>query len=209
VIGSADEAYQVQEAVYAQLWPHTAPRAWKAGSASDRAEPTGAPIAQLLASPARSPSAGMSMLGIEAEIAFRVDHDGSPVEALAAIEVCDTRLASWASAPPLWKLADFQSNEALVVGSGTRAWREIDFAAQEVELTIGARTIAARGSHPWGNPLRLLPWAAAHAARGGRPLRAGDLVTTGSWTGMEYARPGDEVVARFPGIGEAALRFDR
>lgn len=210
-----DEAYRVQDAVYARLWPRTRPVAWKAGSGSDTVEPTGAPIAQVRESPARFESAAMNMIGIEAEIAFRFGRDvdqsnpeAAVLEALVTIEVCDTRLASWKDAPPLWKLADFQSNEALVVGSGTRAWRDLDFVAQAVELEIGGRTISARGSHPWRNPLRLLPWAAAHCARRGQPLRAGDVLTTGSWTGMEFAGPGDEVVARFPGVGEATVRFD-
>ena len=215
VIASANEAYQVQDAVYARLWPQARPVAWKAGSGSESAEPTGAPIAQLRPSPARLASAGLNMIGIEAEVAFRFGRDvdernpeAAVLETLVAIEVCDTRIAGWKEAPALWKLADFQSNEALVAGSGTRAWREIDFASQRVELKIGARMISARGSHPWGNPLRLLPWAAAHCAQRGQPLRAGDVLTTGSWTGMEFANPGDEVVATFPGIGEATVRFD-
>ncbi len=205
---SADEAYQIQDAVYARLWPRQQPPAWKAGSANASVEPTGAPIANVHKSPARVATTGMNMIGIEAEIAFRIGEDASPIEALVAIEVCDTRIAGWKDAPPLWKLADFQSNEALVIGGGTRAWSEIDFSAQSVELEIGGRIIRARGSHPWGNPSRLLPWAAAHSARRGKPLRAGTILTTGSWTGMEFARPGDEVVARFPGIGEARVRFD-
>ena len=207
-LGSADDAYRVQDAVFEQLWPGQVPQAWKAGSGSDGIEPTGAPIAEVHPSPARLAAQRMNMIGIEAEIAFRIGTGGSLAEALVAIEVCDTRFADWKSASPLWKLADFQSNGSLVVGSGTRTWRDIDFQTQLVELRIGARTITARGSHPWRDPSRLLPWALAHCARRGRPLRTGDLVTTGSWTGMEFAKPGDEIVARFPGVGEAAVRFD-
>jgi 2-keto-4-pentenoate hydratase len=223
-LDSSEDAYRVQDAVFARLWPGKWPGAWKAGSARDGDEPTGAPIASanVHLSPARLAASGMSMIGIEAEVAYRIGHDVAMgerrlsehdlaavvVEALVAIEICDTRLADWEHAPPLWRLADFQNNDTLVVGDGTRAWREIDFRAQPVELRIGKRTVTARGAHPWGNPLRLLPWAAAHCARRGKPLRAGDLVTTGSWTGLEHARPGDEVVARFPGIGEASLRIE-
>ena len=207
-LDSAQEAYQVQDAVFARVWPGMRARAWKAGSGGEQLEPTGAPIANVYASPARLPAAGMNVIGIEAEIAFRLGDDASVIEALVAIEVCDTRLAGWKETPALWKLADFQSNSGLVVGSGTSAWRKLDFAAQAVELRIGGRTIAARGSHPWGNPLRLLPWATAHCAQRGSPLRSGDILTTGSWTGMEFAQPGDEIVARFAGVGEAAVRLD-
>jgi 2-keto-4-pentenoate hydratase len=52
-----------------------------------------------------------------------------------------------------------------------------------------------------------MPWLVAHAARHGLGLRAGDVVTTGAWTGLEIAKAGDEVTARFPGIGEATVRF--
>ncbi|MGH8705711.1 MAG: fumarylacetoacetate hydrolase family protein, partial [Burkholderiales bacterium] len=157
-------------------------------------------------SPARL-TAGRELLGVEAEIAFRLGADLQPEEALVLIELCETRLADWAKAPLLWKLADFQSNAALIVGSGTRAWREIDFAAQRVELWVnGVIKAQAVGAHPAKDPSLLLPWMLGHCAgRGG--LRAGDIVATGSWVGIVKVKPGDDVVARFPGIGEASLRL--
>jgi 2-keto-4-pentenoate hydratase len=222
VLRSNDEAYRIQDLVFAQLRPSGRPVAWKAGAPNDQAEPTAAPIHALHGSPATLATAGMNMIGIEAEIGFRLARDLLPRkeqyreeevasavgEALVTIELCDTRLADWRNAPALWKLADFQSNAALIVGNGTRDWRAIDFRQQRVELRIGERSIAAAGSHPFGNPFRLMPWIAAHCARRAGGLCAGDLVTTGSWTGLEFARPGDEIVARFPGIGEAILRLE-
>ena len=222
-LDSAEDAYRVQDLVFAQLSTGARPSAWKAGASNDKAEPTAAPIRIVHRSPAAASAATMTMIGIEAEIAFRLTRDLEPrdgayseeevasavSEALVAIELCDTRLADWSSASALWKLADFQSNAALVVGSGTRDWRAIDFKAQRVELRIGERAIAAIGAHPFGNPFRLMPWIAAHCARRAGGLRAGDIVTTGSWTGMEFALPGEEVRAEFPGIGEAMLRISR
>ena len=84
---------------------------------------------------------------------------------------------------------------------------EIDFRAQRAELWVdGRRVKAVTGAHPYGNPARLLPWARTHAAsRGG--LEAGDLVTTGSWTGMDFVRRGAEVRAVFPGVGEAVVQL--
>jgi 2-keto-4-pentenoate hydratase len=51
----------------------------------------------------------------------------------------------------------------------------------------------------------LLPWLAAHAARRCGGLRRGDVVTTGTWTGMHFAAAGDAIEARFPGLGQARL----
>lgn len=217
-------AYRAQDKVFARLWPGALPVAWKAGGPSDKVEPTAAPIApeNLLASGARVSAAAIGMTGVEAEVAFRLARDLPPRarpwtveeialatgEVLVAIEVCASRLAKWKEAPGGWQLADFQNNGALVVGSGTRGWRGVDFRRQPVEVRIGRRVSKAAGSHTFGDPFRLMPWIVAHCANRTGGLRKGDVVTTGSWTGLEAANAGDEVVARFPGIGEARLRIE-
>ena len=219
-----EQAYRVQHAVFAELWPGARPAACKAGGPNDKVEPTAAPIApeNLLHSPAHVVGKKMRMIGVEAEVAFRLAKDLPPRtrpysersiaaavgEVLVAIELCDTRLANWQETPGLWKLADFQNNGALVAGSGTRDWQGIDFLQQEVEFRIGARTVKAKGAHSFGNPFRLLPWLVKHCAKRGLGLHAGDLITTGAWTGLEIAKAGDEVTARFPGIGAATVRIE-
>lgn len=221
---SAEDAYCIQDRVLAEIHAGVRVSAWKAGSAHPDVEPTAAPIARSLVheSPASLPARNFRMIGVEAEIAFRFARDLPPraepysepeladavAEALVSIELCDSRLADWRRADSLWKLADFQMNAALVLGSGLGDWHRIDFSGQAVELWVdGVRKVSARGSHPFGNPFRLLPWAAAHVARRSGGLRAGDVVTTGSWTGMQFVSPGADVTARFAGIGEARVRL--
>lgn len=224
VLHSEEEAYRVQSEVFAALWPGARAAAWKAGGPSDKVEPTAAPIPaeRVLHSPASVVGAKMRIIGVEAEVAFRFAKDLPPRsrpysersvaaavgEVLVAIELCDTRLADWKGSSGLWKLADFQNNSALVVGSGIKAWQAIDFLQQEVEFRIGERVARAKGAHSFGNPFRLLPWLVKHAAGRGLGLHAGDIVTTGAWTGLEIAEPGDEVTARFPGIGTATVRIN-
>jgi len=219
-----DDAYHVQAEVFEALWPGARPAAWKVGGPSDKVVPTAAPIPgeKLLRSPASVVGANMRMIGVEAEVAFRLAKDLPPRarpysgrsvmaavgEVLVAIELCDTRLANWKKTSGLWKLADFQNNDALVTGSGTRDWQKIDFLKQEVEFKVGARVVRAKGAHSFGNPARLLPWLVTHCAKHGHGLHAGDVITTGAWTGLEIAKPGDEVTARFPGIGEATVRIN-
>jgi len=219
-----EEAYRVQTDVFEELWPEARAFAWKAGGPSDKVEPTAAPIPSenLLRSPASVAGSAMHMIGVEAEVAFRLAKDLPPRsrpysersiaaavgEVLVAIELCDTRLAEGKDSPGVWQLADFQNNSALVIGSGTKDWLKIDFGQQEVEFRVGARTAKAKGAHSFGNPFRLLPWLVKHVARRGQGLHAGDVITTGAWTGLEIAKLGDEVTARFPGIGEASLRIN-
>ena len=216
------EVYRVQDLVYARLARGARTVAWKVGGPGVELEPAIAPIlpGRLLTSPARVAAADFHVIGVEAEIAFRfvrdLRDDDPPQEEIAdaigeavvAIELCDSRLADWQSAPPLWKLADNQMNWGLVVGTGTARWRQIDFKAQRAELWIGGeQRVAVRAAHPYGNPFRLMRWTTAHLAKRAGGLRAGDVVTTGSWGGMHFAGARDEVVARFPGIGEAAVRI--
>lgn len=226
VLSDLSDAYRVQDHVVRLLAPGARIDTWKVSPPRDEVPPTAAPILPgcRLASPAAVRASDFSLLGIEAEIAFRFGADlpprGAPYsdgdvfaavgEIVVAIELCDTRLTDWQDASPLWRLADLQIGARLIVGDTRRDWRGIDFARQEAQLFINGELRArARGTHPTVDPTRLLPAIAAHCARYADGLRAGDVVTTGSWTGMTHAAPGDAIRAHFPGIGSAELALAR
>ena len=216
---SPDEAYWVQEVVLRGLDPRR-PIAWKISPPKDGAQPFGSPtpFSGLRVSPATF-DPGNRCLGVEAEIAFRFgeapirkgkrsDIEGAVEEAFVLIELCETRFANWDLAPALCRIADFQSHGGFALGSGTREWRSVDFARQPVELWVNGTSVVSRtGSHPSRDPFELVAWAATHCAERGMPLAAGDIVTTGTWTGLTPVRAGDEVLARFEGIGAATLRM--
>ena len=208
------EAYEVQRRVLGRLASGARPAAWKVSPATEPlASPVPGPVHR---SPARLEAGRRTVLGIEAEIAFRFAatprEDATAAQVRAAvgemvvlIELCETRLASAAQAPAMWKLADFQSHGAFVTGSGTRQL-DRDFTTQRVELEIdGRREVSAAAAHPTLRLWEMVAWAVGHCAGRGMPLRAGDIVTTGSWTGIVPLACGEEAVARFPGIGEARL----
>lgn len=218
---SLDDVYAAQDIVVRKLGAGRRVQAWKAIPPRGDAEPRAAPVVpgRVLESPALLAAAGMHMLGVEAEIGYRFadevraaasddDVAGAVREALVTIELCDSRLHDWKSAPDLWRLADLQSNAALVLGSGTADWRALRFSDQRAELWVdGVVRAAAAASHPCGNPFSGVPWLARHLAARGTPLRPGDAVTTGSWTGMIFVNAGAQILARFPGIGEARLQL--
>ena len=215
------EAYRVQQHVLDRVAYGRRPIAWKVSPPQPGEEPLASPVPPdgVLQSPARISAGGRTVLGIEAEIAVRFAAPppvgGGIAGARAAaecllvlIELCESRIASPAQAPPLWKLADFQSHGAFVLGSGSRDLRT-DFHAQKVEVTIDGRSGASgMGSHPTLDLWSMVAWAVDHCAGRGMPLCAGDVVTTGSWVGMLPVAPGMEAVARFEGVGEARLRLD-
>ncbi len=225
--GSAEpsiaEAYAIQDAVVAQCGGIGG---WKVGAASPAAEPLCAPLPASLIfhSPAQLPAEAYGRLGIEAEIAFRITanlplrdlpYNRSEVIACvgavcAAIEVVDSRWQAWPRIGAGWQLADHSANGALIHGSGIFAWHDLDLSIQPVRLLIDDRpAIEAIGGNTAGDPVRLLVWVANHAARRGHPLKAGDVVTTGSCTGMSFAEPGSRVRAELHGIGEVELLLER
>ena len=137
----------------------------------------------------------------------------------AAIEVVTPRIADHAAASSLAKLADHQVNGAFVLGDGTTAWRKIDLRQQKGTLSFDGKVQeTVVGSHALGNPAVLLPWFVAHlgrlpvydangAAHPPRGVKAGDVVTTGSWTKVVEAKAKQRVEVDFPGIGRASLTF--
>ncbi|HMK67872.1 MAG TPA: fumarylacetoacetate hydrolase family protein, partial [Stellaceae bacterium] len=117
-----------------------------------------------------------------------------------------SRLRDWQAAPPLARLADTQSNGGFCFGPAVADWRAVDLLNQPVVLTLDGRAAAdARGGNAAGHPLRLLVWLANHAARLGRGIRAGEIVTTGSHTPLIFAHSNSSAVAEFPGVGRSSL----
>ena len=234
-VRTTDDAYRVQGRVGAALWPGAEATAWKAGADSRESLPTAAPLMPALVfdDGATLQASAFPVRIVEAEIAFRFGADLPPrdvpysidevAEAVAsmhaAIEVVTPRIADFATASSVVKLADHQINGAFVLGEGIEAWRRVDLRRQKATLSFDGRVQqSVEGSHALGNPAVLLPWFVAHLGRlptydaegrAGPPrgVRAGDVLTTGSWTKVVEAREKQSVEVRFEGIGRATLRF--
>lgn len=221
-LGDAATAYQVQDRTLEVLGTATA---WKVGAPSAVAQPSCAPLPSVRVLPAGAvlQGADWQLRGIEVELAVRLGRDldqadegdqarlSTAIEAgMPVIEVVESRLADWRASDPLDQLADLLSHGALVVGSPVpwTADAPIDLRTLRVTLAFDGQPVAdARGGHPVGAVLPLLAWLARHARERGRPLRAGDIVTTGSCTGLLFAWEGAHVQAALEGIGGVELRF--
>lgn len=216
------DAYAVQEAVVRGLGARIA--GWKVGAATPAAEPSCAPLlAELVqASPARFPATEEDFRGVEAELACRIGRDlparGAPytddevwaaIDSVhVAIEYLATRYADRRAQPSAAILADNISNGGFCWGPPIAQWQRIDFLRQKAQLLLDGEVAAeAVGGNTAGHPGRLLTWLANHCAARGRPLAAGQIVTTGSHTGLVIAPTGSRITARFDGLGEAEATF--
>ena len=213
--------FAIQDGVAAATGPVAG---WKVGARTPTAEPNPAPLLKgaLVPSPARFDGKAMHMIGVEVEISFHIVRDvaarPAPVEraeALAAVgdafvgmEIVDTRLADFKNADPEWLLADNQMNHALVVGDPIRNWKTLDWATLPVRLVVDGQTIVdQQGGLGAVDPVRPLAWMIDHAVRHRGGLRAGQAITTGSWTGLRYFPPGSHARGEFPGLGAVEASF--
>ena len=115
---------------------------------------------------------------------------------------------AWTEAGGASLAADNGVHHGFVLGPGTEDWRGLDLAAHAVRLVHnGDEAGTGTGANALGHPLDALAWLAGQGVRGGRGLKAGDLVTTGVVTPFLYAQAGDEFVADFGTLGEVRLRL--
>ena len=218
--GTLDDAHAIQEATVARLGETVA--GWKVGATPDGRVARGALLrSRMYVSVSRISVALVPLLGVEAEIAFRLDCDLPPreteyayeevaaaVTALPGIEIVDSRFRDYPNAPLLDRIADFMSNGAFIVGEALPTWRGFDLAALDVELSFDGQSIVRRtGGHPTKDPL-LPAVALVNDLRTGPGLIAGQIITTGTYTGLNYARPGLVLKATFHGFGSVQVRFD-
>lgn len=228
-LADAGAAYAVQAGVaktlgwFADLPPGDAPRHWKSGGGSREVTLTHAPLPPhgVWASGTDARHWPFHLRGIEAEVALRLGEDVDAARAAAldlagatrlvdamcvSIELVDSRWSEALDAPPLAKLADLQSHGALVLGAW-QAFAPMDWSAQRCVVSIGKKApLEFRGTHSMNDPAFVLPAWLRHATRDGACVRAGTVVTTGTWCGLLFAAPGDRVVVDFPGIGQAEVQ---
>ena len=53
--------------------------------------------------------------------------------------------------------------------------------------------------------MNVMVWLATQQSRFGRGLKAGDIVSTGTCTGIDMIKPGDDVVADFGSLGRVEI----
>lgn len=159
-------------------------------------------------------------LGVESEIAMRLDRDldaaGAPYDrdkvaaavgaCMAGIEIVDLRdvIYDQLNAPLL--IADNSMNQGCVIGPAVEGWRALDLGAAAGRMVINGKMVGeGHGRDALGHPLLALAWLANNLIERGRYLRAGEVVMTGSIVATKLMVAGDEMVTTIDGLGDARL----
>ena len=126
-----------------------------------------------------------------------------------AFEIVGTRLESGLPGAGMLAIADGGANIDFVRGPSGTAWRNADLSAHPVTLRINGAEIASghSGMLVFGDPVSGVVWLANHPQLGARGLKAGDVVTTGTCTGITRLSPGDEAEADYGALGKVRARF--
>ncbi|MGC7404093.1 2-keto-4-pentenoate hydratase [Pandoraea pneumonica] len=213
----ANAAYAVQLRTLDLLGETIA--AWKVGAKAPMDLPNCAPI------PASVVSEGGGTLalndffrpGLELEVAFRLARDIKPgrhderdiflhvSETLVTIEITDSRYAA-TGLDSRFVLADLQNNGALILGSGRDYAKSLNLDSPKVTFTLDGKNIApARTRNPAGDPRALLTWLVNYNGKRGITMRAGAVITCGSYVGMIPANSTGVLRGTIDGVGEVSV----
>ena len=141
---------------------------------------------------------------------YRSDEVAAAVATIApAFEMVAARFEGGLKGNGLLAIADFGGNGAIIQGAPVRDWRRFDLAGHQMRLSINGKE-AASGSGSaliYGDPIAMVTWLANQPQLASCGLRSGELVMTGTCTGLLPLRAGDRAVADFGALGQVRATF--
>lgn len=221
---AVDEGYAVQR--QSERLAHLPRVGWKVGATSSSVqalfgidEPATAPMFKpfCFISPKTVPMLMDQHTNVEAEFAFQFGDDLPPrnlfydreeilsavAAVIPAIEIVSCRFeGGFEQLGAMQLVADMTAHSAFVKGQPTRVWKDMDLRLHHVVLRKNNRIVAeGTGANVLGDPIAVLEWTANHLSKMGEPILSGEVVTTGTCTGLIQASPGDRFVADFGELG--------
>lgn len=127
----------------------------------------------------------------------------------AALEIVETRLADSDAAGPMWRLADNQRNSGWVGAEPLADWSLMNLSEPNVHLQIGSRCVwDGQASVPGVNAFANLVGCMHKVYAQGKELHTGQVIITGSLTGLEWASAGDDIRGWIEGLGSVSVTFE-
>ena len=156
---------------------------------------------------------------VEAEVAFVLgsDLDADTVTVadvmratdfvVAAIEVVDSRIHGWDIAI-VDTVADNASSGLFVLGGAPRRLHDVDLRSIVMRMSMDDDTLCTgTGAACLGHPVNAVVWLANEVGRRGAPLRAGEVVLSGSLGPLVPVQAGCTYTAEFDGLGSVRAAF--
>lgn len=162
------------------------------------------------------------LLGVECEFGYLMARDyPAPLEepdlaglrsaiadCFVALEIVGRRVVAPAPLDEISAVADFALDVAAVQGRSIPDWRSRDLASMAVLAVVDGVTEAnGSGSLVLAHPENALLWLAKALQASGGGLRAGDIVLTGTCTGITKVSPGQVFEGRFDDLPPVRLKL--
>lgn len=124
-----------------------------------------------------------------------------------AIELIDTRITNW-QVKLCDTIADNASSAGWVLGKERVSPKDVDIRNIDAVLRCNGEVLGeGRSDAVLGNPVTAVAWLARKVDQFGVRLKAGDVVLPGACMRAFDAKPGDDFVAEFAGLGSVHLSF--
>ena len=125
------------------------------------------------------------------------------------LELAECRFIHDAAFPPLPAiLADGAGSGTIIYGPAIENWKTRDIAGQEATLTSNGRLRRkGKAADALDHPMAPVTWLANELSRTGVGMKAGQMVSTGTLTGMLAPKPGETYVADFGPFGGVTVAF--
>jgi len=156
----------------------------------------------------------------EGEIAFVLKHDlnGPGISnadvlratecVLPCFEIVDSRIRDW-KIKIQDTVADNASSGVFVLGDAAADPRKIDLSVVGLTLEKNGDVVATgAGAAALGHPLNAVAWLANTLGALGLPLKAGEVILSGSLAAMVPIAQGDHLRVSLGGIGSVGVRFN-
>ncbi len=152
------------------------------------------------------------LLGVECEFGFVMGRDfptlgeASDIAALRSaisecfvgLELVGRRLADDVPLNEVSSIADFALNVVVIRGQSIPDWARQDLAAMPVRARLdGVAVASGTGAVVLGHPLNALVWLAETLLRRGGRLRTGEMILSGTCTGITKVAPGQTFAGCF------------
>ena len=123
------------------------------------------------------------------------------------LELAECRFIHDPAVPPLPAiLADGAGSGTIIYGPPIDDWTKRDIPGQKAALLCNGETRrTGSAAAALGHPLLPLTWLANELSRTGIGLLAGQMISTGTLTGMLRPKPGETYVADFGAFGQVKL----
>lgn len=158
---------------------------------------------------------------VEAELAFILNKDlqgpgvtGKDVLAvteyvIASLEIVDKRYHGFYG-----HICDNVSDNAFfgayLLGDLIMSPTKMDLSLIGLVLEQNGRQVATGvGAAVMGHPAEGVAWLANRMTELGTPLKSGELILSGSFVAAAFVQPGDFIRARFSGLGEVSVEFQK